>query len=205
MAPKREFLKSRPHPWHGLEVGPDPPGTIYAFIEITPFDLVKYELDKESGYMVVDRPQLTSSLPPALYGFIPRTYCQEAVGALMPDAQGGDLDPLDICVLSERSINRGDVLLRVHVVGGLPTLDNERADDKIIAVLENDALWGNVRNIDDLTPAVVERLSHYFSTYKQRSQDSNKVQVGKPYGKAHAEKVIRTAIEDYQRTFGKER
>ena len=203
MTPKKDFLRSRPHPWHGLEVGPDPPGTMYAYIEITPFDLVKYELDKETGYMVVDRPQLTSSLPPALYGFIPRTYCDEGVGALMPDARGGDLDPLDICVLSERSINRGDVLLRAHVVGGLPTLDNDRADDKIIAVLENDALWGKVRNIDDLTPAVVERLSHYFRTYKQRTQDVNKVQVGDPYGKAHAEKVIHTAIEDYQNTFGK--
>ncbi len=203
MTPKRDFLHSRPHPWHGLEVGPDPPGTVYAFIEITPFDLVKYELDKETGYMVVDRPQLTSSLPPALYGFIPRTYCHEGVGALMPDARGGDLDPLDICVLSERSINRGDVLLRAHVVGGLPTLDNDRADDKIIAVLENDALWGKVRSIDDLTPAVVERLSHYFSTYKQRSQGTSQVHVGEPYGKGQAEKVIRTALEDYRRTFGK--
>lgn len=202
MTPKRDFLHSRPHPWHGLEVGPDPPSAVYAFIEITPFDLVKYELDKETGYMVVDRPQLTSSLPPALYGFIPRTYCNEAVGALMEGAIGGDLDPLDICVLSERSINRGDVLLRAHVVGGLPTLDNERADDKIIAVLENDALWGQVRDIDDLTPAVVERLSHYFRTYKQRAQQSAQVHVGEPYGKAHAEKVIRTSIADYNQTFG---
>jgi len=202
MASKKEFLRSRPHPWHGLEVGPDPPSMVYAFIEITPFDLVKYELDKGTGYMVVDRPQVTSSLPPALYGFIPRTYCGERVGDLMENAKGGDKDPLDICVLSERSINQGDILLRAHVVGGLPTLDNGRADDKIIAVLENDALWGKVRHISDLTNAVVDRLSHYFSTYKLRPDEFTEVVVGEPYGPEHAERVIRTAIKDYNQTFG---
>ena len=204
MASKRDFLHARPHPWHGLEVGPEPPGLVYAFIEITPFDLVKYELDKSTGYMFVDRPQVTSSLPPALYGFIPRTYCGEGVSKLMENAEGGDRDPLDICVLSERSINRGDVLVRAHIVGGLPTLDNGRADDKIIAVLENDALWGNAKNISDLKPAVVERLSHYFSTYKLRPYEVSQVVVGEPYGPEHAEKVIRTAIKDYQKTFGKQ-
>ncbi|MFO8037108.1 MAG: inorganic pyrophosphatase [Anaerolineales bacterium] len=201
MKPKKEFLHSRPHPWHGLDVGPDPPSTVYAFIEITPFDLVKYELDKETGYMVVDRPQVTSSLPPALYGFIPRTYCGESVGALMEGAKGGDHDPLDICVLSERSINQGDILLRAHVVGGLPTLDNGKADDKIIAVLENDALWGKARHISDLTEAVVERLSHYFSTYKLSPHEISEVVVGKPYGPDHAQKVIQTAIADYKKAF----
>ena len=72
MAPKNKFKLSRPHPWHGLAVGPNPPDIVYAFVEITPFDLVKYELDKETGYLMVDRPQDTSSLPPALYGIIGR-------------------------------------------------------------------------------------------------------------------------------------
>lgn len=202
MNPQKNFLKSRPHPWHGLEVGPDPPHTVYAFIEITPFDLVKYELDKETGFMMVDRPQVTSSLPPALYGFIPRTYCGEGVGALMSNAKGGDRDPLDICVLSERSISRGDVLLKAHIVGGLPTLDNSRADDKIIAVLENDALWGQVEDISDLTTAVVDRLSHYFSTYKLRPYEVSQVLVREPYGVERAKQVIQTAIEDYNQAFG---
>jgi len=202
MSGKRDFLQSRPHPWHGLNVGPDPPRKVHAFIEITPFDLVKYELDKETGFMMVDRPQVTSSLPPALYGFIPRTYCGEQVGALMQNARGGDGDPLDICVLSERSISRGDVLLRAFIVGGLPTLDNNKADDKIIAVLENDALWGKVRNLSELPNAVVERLSHYFSTYKLRPYEVSQVIVGEPYGVDHAQKVVQTAIADYQETFG---
>jgi len=202
MKSSQDFLHSRPHPWHGLGVGPDPPRTVQAFIEITPFDLVKYELDKETGFMIVDRPQVTSSLPPALYGFIPQTYCGDGVGALMPNAQGGDQDPLDICVLSERSINRGDVLVRAHIVGGLPTLDNNRADDKIIAVLENDAVWGQVKNLSELNPSVVERLSHYFSTYKLRPYEVSQVLVGEPYGVEKAHEVIQTSIEDYQEAFG---
>src|SRR6476469_3368146 len=87
----------RPHPWHGLEVGPEPPAVVNAFIEITPFDLMKYEVDKSSGYLKVDRPQRSSAQHPALYGFIPRTYCDERVRKLAPTSKRGDGDPLDIC------------------------------------------------------------------------------------------------------------
>src|SRR5688500_20363085 len=97
-APPNRF---RPHPWHGLAVGPEPPGLLNAYIEITPFDLIKYEVDKHSGYLRVDRPQRGSSQPPALYGFIPRTYCDHEVHRLSPTSTRGDGDPLDICVLSE--------------------------------------------------------------------------------------------------------
>ena len=72
----------RPHPWHGLEPGPDPPRVVTAYIEITPFDVVKYELDKDSGLLKVDRPQESSSSPPTLYGLIPRTYCGPRVAGL---------------------------------------------------------------------------------------------------------------------------
>jgi len=77
------FYRWRPHPWHGLEIGPDPPHLVHAFIEICPFDLVKYEVDKVTGYLKVDRPHRTSSQHPTLYGFVPRTYCGETVGKLM--------------------------------------------------------------------------------------------------------------------------
>ncbi|MGD2031412.1 MAG: inorganic diphosphatase, partial [Gammaproteobacteria bacterium] len=97
-----EFHSWRPHPWHGLSPGKAPPLEVRAYIEITPFDLVKYEVDKETGYTIVDRPQRTSAQPPALYGFIPRTYCAERVCALTPGAEVADGDPLDICVISER-------------------------------------------------------------------------------------------------------
>lgn len=132
------FYRWRPHPWHGLEVGPDPPRLVHAYIEICPFDLVKYELDKETGYLRVDRPHRSSSQPPTLYGFVPRTFCGSRVGKLMPEARRGDGDPLDICVVSERPIARAELILNARVVGGLPMLDGGEADDKIIAVLEND-------------------------------------------------------------------
>ncbi|MGZ8444917.1 MAG: inorganic diphosphatase, partial [Candidatus Binatia bacterium] len=72
-----QISQFRPHPWHGLPAGPEPPELLNAYIEITPFDLMKYEIDKVSGYLRVDRPQRTSAQPPTLYGFIPRTYCHE--------------------------------------------------------------------------------------------------------------------------------
>ena len=82
------FHEWRPHPWHGLPVGREPPLAVNAYIEITPFDLIKYEVDKESGYLRVDRPQRGSNQAPALYGFIPRTFCGERVSALAPAAVG---------------------------------------------------------------------------------------------------------------------
>jgi inorganic pyrophosphatase len=80
----------RPHPWHGLHAGPDAPQVVTAYIEITPFDVVKYEVDKETGYLSVDRPQLGASVPPTLYGFIPRTYCGQHVAALSQSTQQAD-------------------------------------------------------------------------------------------------------------------
>lgn len=174
---------------------------VYAFVEITPFDLVKYELDKETGYLMVDRPQDTSSLPPALYGIIPQTYCDDGVAALMQGADQGDHDPLDIVVLSERSISRGDVLLRAHVVGGIPTLDHGQSDDKIIAVLEDDALWGSISDISELPQGLITRLQHYFATYKTQPNNLSEVVVGNPYNAAHAKKVVTTAMEDYKKAF----
>lgn len=191
----------RPHPWHGLETGPEPPGLVHAYIEICPFDLVKYEIDKETGYLRVDRPQQTSSQPPTLYGFIPRTFCGAQVGALMPGAVRGDGDPLDICVVSERPITRAEVILRARVVGGLPMLDAGEADDKIIAVLANDPIWGGVDDVANLPSALVERLRHYFLTYKATPGRETAVSIGDSYGRAHAEQVISAAIDDYRTEF----
>jgi inorganic pyrophosphatase len=204
MTPPRDlsFSQWRPHPWHGLDAGPDPPTIVRAFIEITPFDLVKYEVDKATGYLRVDRPQRTSSLPPSLYGFIPRTYCGPRVGALMPGAAHGDRDPLDICVLSERPIARAEVILEARVVGGLPMLDAGEADDKIVAVLVNDLQWGGVGELEALPLAVIERLRHYFATYKTVVGIEPHVHVGQPYGAAHARDVIRAAMADYGETYG---
>jgi len=198
----RPFETHRPHPWHGLPVGPDPPTVVNAFIEITPFDTVKWEIDKASGYLCVDRPQVSASLPPMLYGFIPRTYCGEGVAALA-GTPIGDGDPLDICVLSERPINRADVLLRARPVGGLLMIDDDEADDKIIAVLDKDPVWGDASDIGDLPAALVTRLRHYFLTYKlQPGEPDPPVRIDEAYGMARATEVLNAAIADYDAEYG---
>jgi inorganic pyrophosphatase len=196
------FSRWRPHPWHGLEVGPEPPRRVHAYIEITPFDLVKYEVDKLTGYLRVDRPQRTSSSPPMLYGFIPRTYCGPRVGALTAGSEFGDKDPLDICVISERPINRSEVVLNALVVGGIQTTDGGEADDKIIAVLENDNFWGEVKDIHELPQALVERFKHYFSTYKLVPAQPSRVVVHQSYGAEKAWEVVNASMEDYIEAFG---
>lgn len=202
MAFPKPFYRWRPHPWHGLQTGPKPPGIVHAYIEITPFDLVKYELDKETGYLRVDRPQRGSSAPPTLYGIIPRTYCGQRVGALTEAAERGDGDPLDICVVSERHISRAEVVLDARVVGGIQMIDNDEADDKIIAILEKDNLWADVSDIDGLPGILVERLRHYFSTYKMVPGRESPVTIAQTYDRAHACEVIEAAIADYAEEYG---
>src|SRR6476620_467887 len=193
----------RPHPWHGLEVGPDPPEVLHAYIEITPFDLMKYEVDKISGYLRVDRPQRSSAQHPTLYGFVPRTYCGERVRRLASRAKRGDGDPLDICVLSERAIARNEIIVRGRVIGGLQMIDGGEADDKIISVLENDYVWGGARNVSDVPPVLVERLQHYFLTYKLVPGEAPRARIDAIYGHAHAFKVVRAAMADYDAEFGR--
>ena len=192
----------RPHPWHGLDVGPAPPEVINAYIEITPFDLMKYEVDKVSGYLRVDRPQRSSSQHPTLYGFVPRTYCGERVRRLAPASKRGDRDPLDICVLSERAIARNEIIVRARVIGGLQMIDAGEADDKIVSVLENDYVWGGARDISDVPSVLVERLQHYFVTYKLVPGQRTHARVAAVYGRAHALKVVRAAMADYVDKFG---
>ncbi|HEY9075314.1 MAG TPA: inorganic pyrophosphatase [Anaerolineaceae bacterium] len=198
----KPFFRWRPHPWHGLEVGPQPPKIVHAYIEITPFDLVKYEVDKGTGYLRVDRPQRTSSQPPTLYGFIPRTYCGEKVGRLSPGGLKGDGDPLDICVISERPITKSEIVLNARVVGGMRMIDNDEADDKILAILANDAYWENVDDIDHLPPVLVERLRHYFSTYKLVPGHENQTYIETVYNASTAMAIVQAAIEDYEQMYG---
>ncbi len=201
MPDRTAFDRFRPHPWHGLDVGKDPPRVVNAYIEITPFDLVKYEIDKATGYLRVDRPQRTSSQPPTLYGFVPRTYCGSRVCALNSDAERGDGDPLDICVISERPITHCEILLNARVVGGLQMIDGGEADDKIISVLANDNIWGDVRTIEELPRALVERHRHYFSTYKLMPGQPPAT-IREIYGREHAMKVVIAAMADYQDRYG---
>jgi inorganic pyrophosphatase len=198
----KTFYRWRPHPWHGLEVGESQPHTVNAYIEMTPFDAVKYEVDKATGYLRVDRPQLTSSMTPTLYGFIPQTYCAERVNELSPKSERGDGDPLDICVITERPINRGEVILKARVVGGIQMVDNGEADDKIIAVLDNDPFWKDAHGISDISPALLERLRHYFETYKLIPGQPSDVHIEKIYGREEAYAVIKAAMDDYTEEYG---
>ncbi|MEO6710567.1 MAG: inorganic pyrophosphatase [Planctomycetota bacterium] len=202
MAFPQAFYRWRPHPWHGLEVGPDPPNLVTAYIEITPFDAVKYEVDKKTGYIRVDRPQSGAAQPPTLYGFIPRTLCGDRVAKLSPGASKGDGDPLDICVVSERPITRADIILNARVVGGLQTIDHGEADDKIVAVLQNDLFWGKCEDLAQLPENLIARLRHYFSTYKLKPGEALNASATAIYDCAQAGKVIQAAIEDYAAEFG---
>jgi inorganic pyrophosphatase len=194
------FYSWRPHPWHGISPGPKPPEVVQAYIEITPFDLVKYEIDKVNGFLRVDRPQRTSSQPPSLYGFVPRTLCGRRVGTLTPGAKKGDGDPLDICVLSERPITAREILVKAKVIGGLTMLDGGEADDKIVAVLAGDFVWGDVEDLAQLPSVLVERLRHYFSTYKLLPDETPLAIT--PYDKQRAHQVITASMQDYHEVYG---
>ncbi len=203
MYSSREFNRWRRHPWHGLHARPDKEvkSVVRAYIEITPNDVVKYEIDKYSGFLMVDRPQRTTSSPPALYGFIPQTYCGDHVASLCKNVEIADKDPLDICVFSERLITKSDILLNARVVGGIQMIDDGEADDKIIAVLDGDNIWGDVQDISDLPKIKIERLQHYFSTYKMAPGKDIEINVELVYGREQAIKVIEASMLDYQENF----
>jgi len=198
----KPFNRWRPHPWHGLSVGPDPPKMVHAYIEITPFDFVKYEVDKATGYLIVDRPQRTSSQPPALYGFIPQTFCGDHVAALESDVDQSDGDPLDILVVSERPIMHPEVILTARVVGGVRMIDSGESDDKIIAVLLKDSFWGEANSVFDLPQALIERVRHYFGTYKLVPGEQNRVVIKETYDRAQALQVVEAAMQDYLDDYG---
>jgi inorganic pyrophosphatase len=196
------------HPWHGIEVGPKPPGIVNAFIELVPTDAVKYELDKQSGHLRLDRPHRYSSLCPTPYGFIPQTYSGRRVAERCSDRTGhkaiqGDGDPMDICVLTEKTIPGGNLLVHARPIGGLRMVDGDEADDKIIAVLEADLAYGNVQDIREIPTGLVERLQHYFLSYKQLpGVMPRKVEIAEVYDRAEAEEVILRSHQDYRETYG---
>src|SRR5258706_11099426 len=123
----------------------------------------------------------------ALYGFIPGTYCAARVAGL--SAKGvdrADGDPLDICVISERPITRSEIILSARVVGGIQMIDDGEADDKIVAVLDNDPFWGGIDELARVPKALVQRLVPYFSTYKLTPGTQNPVSIVDVYDREHA-------------------
>lgn len=197
----------KPHPWHGISYGEKAPEIITSYIEMVPADHVKYEIDKETGYRKVDRPQKFSNIIPALYGFVPQTYCGESVAQFANEKTGrtsivGDGDPLDICVLSERNITSGDIILEAIPIGGFRMIDKNEADDKIIAVMAKDEVYSQWKDISEVPEQIINRLRHYFLTYKNIPGESQAVvEITETYGREVALEVIKRSIHDYNKTF----
>ncbi len=190
------------HPWHGIPVGALAPDIVNAFIEIVPTDTVKYEIDKESGFLKIDRPQKYSNVLPCMYGFIPQTYCGADVGAYCSERTGrqgiaGDGDPLDVCVFTERNIPHGNIIVPAKLIGGFRMIDGGQADDKLIAVLPFDEIYSAWDDIDHMPESLRERLRHYFLTYKAMPGMPNKAEITHIYDRVEAHRVLEAAIRDY--------
>lgn len=202
-------LRYKSHPWHGVDIGPDAPEVVTSFIEVLPSDTSKYEVDKTSGYLKLDRPQKFSSVTPAPYGFIPQTYCGKLVAELCNEKNNrkditGDRDPLDVCVLTERTIVHNNLLLQCRPIGGFRMIDGNEADDKIIGVLNQDEVYANWHDISDVPEALINRLKHYFLSYKDMpGQVIQKCSITHIYGREEAFDVINRSRKDYKKKFGK--
>ena len=203
-------LFSRAHPWHGIHIGDNCPNEIHCYIEIVPTDTVKFELDKLSGLLKVDRPQKYSNNCPCLYGLIPQTFAAKRVGKFCCEKSGrqgvlGDDDPLDVCILTEKPILRGDIMVTAIPIGGIRAIDGNEADDKIIAVLKDDLVYKNIRSIKDCPENLIDRLIHYFLTYKESPKDlrgqERRLEIDGIYDRDEAQEVIRLAQLDYDDQF----
>jgi len=186
----------------------DAPRGLTSYIEMVQTDAVKYELDKVTGLLKVDRPQKYSNVCPSLYGFVPQTLCAEKVGEYCAERTGrsgiaGDGDPLDICVLTEKPFSHGNILVPAIPIGGLRMIDRNEADDKIVAVLQGDDMYGGWTEITDCPAPLLDRLRHYFLTYKQApDQAASPCEITDVYGREEAYEVVRRSHEDYLSRFG---
>ena len=199
-------LRYKSHPWHGVDIGNEAPELLISYIEMVPTDTVKYEVDKVSGYLRLDRPQKYSNVVPALYGFIPQTLSGSRVGKYCEEKTGrsgieGDNDPIDICILTEKEITHGDILVRSRPIGGFRMIDGNESDDKIIAVLNNDAVYGNYKDITDCPNLILDRLKHYFLTYKDLPGNKANTEITHTFGIDEAYEIIKLAMEDYNERF----
>lgn len=197
-------MEYRFHPWHGLELGHSSPASVNCYVEMVPTDTVKYELDKVSGILKVDRPQKYSSMCPSLYGLLPQTYAGENIAKFCTEKTGrlnlmGDGDPLDICILTQNVIAHGDIIVRAIPIGGFRLLDGEEVDDKIIGVMVDDLVYGNIKRIEDCPQSLIERLRHYFLTYKDAPDRGRcKVEIVSTYSREEALEVIKLGSLDYK-------
>lgn len=169
--------------WHDIAADKIIPEDFYAVIEITKGSKNKYELDKATGLMVLDRILYTSTHYPANYGFIPRTYAE-------------DKDPLDVLVLCSEQINQ-QTLVRCYPIGVISMIDSGATDDKIIAIPFNDPMYNTYKNIDELPTHIYEEMRHFFSVYK--SLEGKETAVDEAKGRDEAIKIIEQSLENYKK------
>lgn len=175
------------HPWHGAHYGPKAPEHVTALIEIPEGSRSKYELDKDTGLLKLDRVIFSSFIYPINYGFIPQTL-------------GQDGDPLDILVICSQTIHPL-CLVEATVIGNMQMIDQGERDDKIIAVASNDPTVNHITDIDELPRHFFHELKHYFEEYKKL--ENKVVEIDNFQSKAEAYAVIKEAIDYYKDKYGK--
>ncbi len=173
------------HPWHGAHYGKGAPAIVTGLIEIPQGSRAKYEIDKETGLLKLDRVIYSSFHYPINYGFIPQTF-------------GQDGDPLDICILSSQSI-QPLCLVEATVIGNMQMIDSGEADDKIIAVAAKDPSVNYISDIDELPRHFFNELRNYFEQYKVL--ENKQVEIREFQDKVTAYTVINEAIELYKQKF----
>ncbi len=178
---------SSDHPWHQVSPGEDLPSLVNAIIEIPKGSKAKYEIDKNSGLIKLDRVLFSSVMYPAHYGFIPQTYCD-------------DKDPLDILVLCSVDVYPLTII-EAKPIGVMHMVDQGEQDDKIIAVAQNDQSVNYIDDLSELPPHAMKEIVRFFQDYKALEQ--KKVSIEHLLGKRYAHKVIEEGIELYNTTFRK--
>ena len=175
--------------WHDIDPKRITPTDFMALIEIPKGSKNKYELDKETGLVMLDRVLHTSTHYPANYGMIPRTYAD-------------DYDPLDVLVLCSEPLHPS-TLVRCYPIGAIKMLDNGRADEKIIAIPFSDPTYNVYRDIFALPKHTYTEMSHFFAIYKTR--ENKQTAVDETLGAEEAIEIVRKAIEQYNELFVKEK
>ncbi len=173
------------HPWHSISPGHNLPECVTAIIEIPKGSKAKYEIDKETGLLRLDRMLFSSVMYPANYGFIPQTYCD-------------DNDPLDILVLCAADVYPMS-MIEAKVIGVMHMVDNGEQDDKIIAVAKHDVSVNYIEDLSELPPHTMKEVVRFFKDYK--TLEEKNVTVEHLLGKSYAYKVIEESIELYNSTF----
>ena len=184
---KKSTMLTVHHPWHGVHFGNKAPEVVNAIIEIPQGSRAKYEVDKETGLLKLDRVIYSSFHYPVNYGFIPQTL-------------GQDNDPLDILVICSQSI-QSLCLVEANVIGNMQMIDQGQADDKIIAVAAKDPSVNHLKSIDEVPPHFIAELRNFFEQYKVL--ENKKVEIDNFQDKETAMKVITDAIAFYNSSFKK--